>query len=359
MSEKSAIEIPIYNNVVEFLALQDPNYTININDIVYFHETNNRWERALATENARTQGLGYVRSSNASNFLIVLFGLINIENTNPLYNTYQPGKVYYLSNTLSGKLVSNEYNLQFHSLQRVCVCVGQNLILITPQDYRENNDLKIRTSQVESSVAEDHVVYYNSINNRWERAFASNNVNTIATGYILEKKIPENVYTIILGGVVTKTHSLTPGTTYYLSQTPGGYTNNINLISNNYYYQEVLKAIDSNNFLFQPKPMVETLNSGTLNITTSTTDLSISRFNLYIINMITNQISNINFTNGLPGKYYPLQIISSGTNYTWGSNIFWPNNILPTASISGKTDVFSFLCVEPNKFLGTFAFNYN
>lgn len=66
----------------------------------------------------------------------------------------------------------------------------------------------------------------------------------------------------------------------------------------------------------------------------------------------------INLTNGLNGEIVYLKIKSSGTQYSWGSNIKWPSGIEPVASVAGKYDIYSFICFSSNVYYGTFAFDY-
>ena len=65
----------------------------------------------------------------------------------------------------------------------------------------------------------------------------------------------------------------------------------------------------------------------------------------------------INFTNGVAGEVIYLKVNSNGS-YTFGSNMEFPSDIAPTPSANGKIDIYSFLCISPTIYLGTFAFNY-
>ena len=74
---------------------------------------------------------------------------------------------------------------------------------------------------------------------------------------------------------------------------------------------------------------------------------------------ITNPGSSMNFTNGTIGKWYTVVILSDGS-YSFNSNCRFPiDNAQPIPSASGSVDVYSFFCIESNKFISTFAYGYN
>jgi hypothetical protein len=69
---------------------------------------------------------------------------------------------------------------------------------------------------------------------------------------------------------------------------------------------------------------------------------------------------DINFTNGTAGDVFYVKINSGGSgSYAFGSNMCFPGEIAPVPSACHKIDIYSFLAVGTNKFLGTFAFNYS
>ncbi|MDQ1354799.1 MAG: hypothetical protein QG657_5108 [Acidobacteriota bacterium] len=66
---------------------------------------------------------------------------------------------------------------------------------------------------------------------------------------------------------------------------------------------------------------------------------------------------SITVLNGVPGTIYYLIVKSNGIYYKF-TNIKWPSGIDPIPSADGKRDMYCFICVAPNDYLGTFAFNY-
>jgi hypothetical protein len=71
-----------------------------------------------------------------------------------------------------------------------------------------------------------------------------------------------------------------------------------------------------------------------------------------------NIAGDVTVKNGVPGSIYYLIVRSNGTQYNF-TNVKWPSGIAPVPSADGKRDMFSFICVGPNDYLGTFAFNYD
>jgi hypothetical protein len=52
---------------------------------------------------------------------------------------------------------------------------------------------------------------------------------------------------------------------------------------------------------------------------------------------------------------------SDGNQYTWDDTngyIKWPGDIIPIASVNGKTDLYHFICLSATEYLGTYVFNY-
>jgi hypothetical protein len=95
--------------------------------------------------------------------------------------------------------------------------------------------------------------------------------------------------------------------------------------------------------------------------TSGTINLSASKSLIYQANYVaasgTLTSGAINFTNGVAGEVIYLKVNSNGS-YTFGSNMEFPSDIAPTPSANGKIDIYSFLCISPTIYLGTFAFNY-
>lgn len=88
-------------------------------------------------------------------------------------------------------------------------------------------------------------------------------------------------------------------------------------------------------------------------------DLSNSTYLIYSIDMITNPLNNITFINGIESDFFYLEVKSDGTQLTWANNIYWANEVLPISSVSGMKDVYKILCINPEKFLGEYAYGFN
>jgi hypothetical protein len=89
----------------------------------------------------------------------------------------------------------------------------------------------------------------------------------------------------------------------------------------------------------------------------SAIDLSLTNV-IYLDYQETNVEGNITVRDGVPGTVYYLIVKSNGIHYKF-TNVKWPSGIDPIPSADGKRDMYSFVCVGPGDYLGTFAFNYD
>ncbi|NIM10350.1 MAG: hypothetical protein GTO45_00035, partial [Candidatus Aminicenantes bacterium] len=89
----------------------------------------------------------------------------------------------------------------------------------------------------------------------------------------------------------------------------------------------------------------------------SAIDLSLTNV-IYLDYREANVEGNITVLNGVPGTVYYLIVKSNGIHYTF-TNVKWPSGIDPIPSADGKRDMYSFICIGPDDYLGTFAFNYD
>lgn len=76
----------------------------------------------------------------------------------------------------------------------------------------------------------------------------------------------------------------------------------------------------------------------------------------------TSTTSNVTFgapTNPVGGKRYAIVVKNSGHTVAWNAIYEWPSDVAPTASVSGKTDVFTFIYYSTDvKYFGATGFNY-
>ena len=92
-------------------------------------------------------------------------------------------------------------------------------------------------------------------------------------------------------------------------------------------------------------------------------NLSSDDYLIYYIDQteISGFLADISFTNGTAGEMFYVRVKSNGNQYTWDDTngyIKWPSDIIPSASDSGKTDLYHFVCVSSTLYLGTYVFNY-
>ena len=91
-------------------------------------------------------------------------------------------------------------------------------------------------------------------------------------------------------------------------------------------------------------------------------DLSTSNYVVYFCNYVSSKgdltFGPINFINGQGGEIIYLKV-NSDSKYSFGSNMKFPSDYKPIPSKVGKVDIYSFMCLGPNEYLGTFAFNYS
>ena len=92
-------------------------------------------------------------------------------------------------------------------------------------------------------------------------------------------------------------------------------------------------------------------------------DLSSDDYLIYYIDQteVSGFLADISFTNGTAGEMFYVRVKSNGNQYTWDDTngyIKWPSDIIPSASDSGKTDLYHFVCVSSTLYLGTYVFNY-
>jgi hypothetical protein len=97
------------------------------------------------------------------------------------------------------------------------------------------------------------------------------------------------------------------------------------------------------------------------NLTNGIINLSLNDYQIYCFDQNVNFITDISFTNGTAGEIFYVKIKSDGQQYTWditNNKIKWPGDISPSASPSGKTDLYHFICLSATEYLGTYVFNY-
>jgi hypothetical protein len=92
-------------------------------------------------------------------------------------------------------------------------------------------------------------------------------------------------------------------------------------------------------------------------------NLSSDDYLIYYIDQteVSGFLANISFTNGTAGEIFYVKVKSDGNQYTWdvtNGYIKWPSDIIPSASDSGKTDLYHFICLSATEYLGTYVFNY-
>ena len=92
-------------------------------------------------------------------------------------------------------------------------------------------------------------------------------------------------------------------------------------------------------------------------------NLSTDDYLIYYIDQteISGFLADISFTNGTAGEIFYVKVKSDGNQYTWDDTngyIKWPGDIVPAASVNGKTDLYHFICLSATEYLGTYVFNY-
>ena len=92
-------------------------------------------------------------------------------------------------------------------------------------------------------------------------------------------------------------------------------------------------------------------------------NLSYDDYLIYYIDQteVSGFLADISFTNGTAGEIFYVKVKSDGNQYTWdvtNGYIKWPSDIIPSASDSGKTDLYHFICLSATEYLGTYVFNY-
>jgi hypothetical protein len=92
-------------------------------------------------------------------------------------------------------------------------------------------------------------------------------------------------------------------------------------------------------------------------------NLSSDDYLIYYIDQteVSGFLADISFTNGTVGEIFYVKIKSDGNQYTWdvtNGYVKWPSDIIPSASDSGKTDLYHFICLSATEYLGTYVFNY-
>jgi hypothetical protein len=90
-----------------------------------------------------------------------------------------------------------------------------------------------------------------------------------------------------------------------------------------------------------------------------TLDLMTTSYLIYQVNMITNPLAEINLINGIESDYVYLEVKSNGEKVNWGNHIHWGNGVTPLTSASGSTDVYKFLCVGFEKYIGEYSYGFN
>jgi hypothetical protein len=92
-------------------------------------------------------------------------------------------------------------------------------------------------------------------------------------------------------------------------------------------------------------------------------NLSTDDYLIYYIDQteVSGFLADVSFTNGTAGEIFYVKVKSDGNQYTWDDTngyIKWPGDIIPIASVNGKTDLYHFICLSATEYLGTYVFNY-
>jgi len=95
------------------------------------------------------------------------------------------------------------------------------------------------------------------------------------------------------------------------------------------------------------------------NLQSEIIDLSESDFWIYSIDQSAKFLTNIDFIGGTPGESFYIKIKSNGQQYSWKNKVKWPSDVFPISSVANKTDVYYFICLSANEYIGKYAFNYN
>ena len=138
-------------------------------------------------------------------------------------------------------------------------------------------------------------------------------------------------------------------------------------VSNNVFYGSTFSSLSTNILGSANTSLISNgssfswfnLNGGNIQVI-NRLNASSGDINLSLYNTNAFKIENpgyINLINGVEGRYYSFIIVSDGS-YTFGTNCRFPlENTQPIVSISGQTDMYSFICAN-GKFLATFAYGY-
>lgn len=97
------------------------------------------------------------------------------------------------------------------------------------------------------------------------------------------------------------------------------------------------------------------------NLTSGIIDLSLDDYLIYSIDQTDDFLTDISFNNGTPGEVFYVKIKSDGQQYSWditNDEVKWPSDVIPAASVNGKTDLYHFICITSTLYLGTYVFNY-
>lgn len=192
-----------------------------------------------------------------------------------------------------------------------------------------------------SGVTALQVVRFNGTN--WVPALADTPTDAAAYGIIVNSynNLPVDLVT---EGPITGFVGLTPGATYYLSQsTPGAITATAPTSGLVITVGTAINATTLN---------LELSSGGIYNAGTGPTTIDFSNGSFQALTMTANITA---FNNGVIGKKYVLVITSNGSAFTFPASVTWPSGMVPTATTNGTVNVYEFYCVGSNQYLAEFV----